>query len=256
MERLFDGPWMPRLHAAVALCLRPQGRRGDPSQDNVLVLVALKLLTAMTSFARGKLAAGVWERYHWSADIHMRLLTMRRRARDAPPATAPDADVRTQYILFLLACVAQRFHTSLKVAVLDLGAEGLPAIYRGLVGDAPVLVQHVLLVLHEHVFQDAALARATAVLDEGPPLWRRLAQGAMDARMDLFGGLLGLATSPLLRSGAPALGASNLSALAYRAVFKGLLLTVTELVAPEYLDLDALVELWVCLLYTSPSPRD
>lgn len=163
LERLFDGPWMPRLHAAVALCLRPQGRRGDPSQDNVLVLVALKLLTAMTSFARGKLAAGVWERYHWSADIHMRLLTMRRRARDAPPATAPDADVRTQYILFLLACVAQRFHTSLKVAVLDLGAEGLPAIYRGLVGDAPVLVQHVLLVLHEHVFQDAALARAAQV---------------------------------------------------------------------------------------------
>ena len=118
---------------------------------------------------------------------------------------------------------------------------------------APLLLGYALLMRRlDEVGADAALARATAVLDEGPPLWRRLAQGAMDARMDLFGGLLGLATSPLLRSGAPALGASNLSALAYRAVFKGLLLTVTELVAPEYLDLDALVELWVAAFRAAP----
>ena len=38
-----------------------------------------------------------------------------------------------------------------------------------------------------------------------------------------------------------------MSALAYRAVFKGLLLTITDLVQPEYFtDIDTLVDLWCC----------
>lgn len=97
------------------------------------------------------------------------------------------------------------------------------------------------------------LAAAVDVLDSGPPIWRRLVQGAFDASMDLFGVLRTLVTSPLLGAGTRALGASNLSALAYRAVFKGLLLTITEMVQPEYLpDMDVLVDLWCAAFRTVP----
>ncbi|PKI82429.1 hypothetical protein MVES1_003464 [Malassezia vespertilionis] len=95
------------------------------------------------------------------------------------------------------------------------------------------------------VCPDAALYAATTVYDNGPPIWRRLAQGAMDPTMDLFAVLRALLASPLLSSTGDLLGASNLSALAYRAVFKGLLLALTELVEPAYLpDFDALVAIW------------
>ncbi|SHO79182.1 Uncharacterized protein MSYG_3531 [Malassezia sympodialis ATCC 42132] len=92
---------------------------------------------------------------------------------------------------------------------------------------------------------DDALARTVDVLDLGPPMWQRLAQGAFDPGMELLPTLHALVSSPLLGTSAHVFGAANLSALAYRAVFKGLLLTVSELVQPEYLpDLDALVDLW------------
>lgn len=92
---------------------------------------------------------------------------------------------------------------------------------------------------------DTALARTVDVLDLGPPMWQRLVQGAFDPGMDLMCMLHQLVSSPLLGTSTHVLGASNLSALAYRAVFKGLLLTVSELVQPEYLpDLDVLVDLW------------
>jgi len=92
---------------------------------------------------------------------------------------------------------------------------------------------------------DDALARTVHVLDLGPPMWQRLVQGAFDPGMELLPMLHALVSSPLLGASSHVLGASNLSALAYRAVFKGLLLTVSELVQPEYLpDLDELVDLW------------
>ncbi|WFD31143.1 hypothetical protein MSPP1_002177 [Malassezia sp. CBS 17886] len=93
----------------------------------------------------------------------------------------------------------------------------------------------------------ARVAATLAVHDGGPPVSHRLVQAATEPSMRLFAGLAELAESPLLHSGADAaLGTSNLSALAYRAVFKGLLLTLTDLVQPEYLaDFDALVALWV-----------
>lgn len=118
---------------------------------------------------------------------------------------------------------------------------------------APLLLALALVLrrLDEHVSADdappldPALAHAVDVLDLGPPLWRRLVQGAFDPTMDLLGTLHTLVSSPLLGTSAQGLGASNLSALAYRAVFKGLLLTVSELVQPEYLpDLNELVDLW------------
>ncbi|WFC99827.1 hypothetical protein MYAM1_002573 [Malassezia yamatoensis] len=93
---------------------------------------------------------------------------------------------------------------------------------------------------------DDQLAKAIAVHDQGPPMWRRLAQGAMDPSMELFGVMHAMLASPLLgRKQSAVLGASDLSALAYRAVFKGILLSITELVQPEYLpNFDVLVYLY------------
>ncbi|KAI3620126.1 hypothetical protein CBS9595_002093 [Malassezia furfur] len=115
---------------------------------------------------------------------------------------------------------------------------------------APLLLGYALLLrrLDERLeaAPDASLAAVVAVHDGGAPMWRRLAHGALDPSMDLFGVLHALLASPLLGgTDSAVLGASDLSALAYRAVFKGLLLSLTELVQPEYLgDYDALVRLY------------
>lgn len=115
---------------------------------------------------------------------------------------------------------------------------------------APLLLGYALLLrrLDERLeaAPDARLAEVVAVHDGGAPMWRRLAHGALDPSMDLFGVLHALLASPLLGgTDSAVLGASDLSALAYRAVFKGLLLSLTELVQPEYLgDYDALVRLY------------
>ena len=119
---------------------------------------------------------------------------------------------------------------------------------------APLLLSFALVLrrldeVGSHTPLEPRLAATLDVVDHGPQIWRRLLQGAFDPSMQLFDTMHSLVTSPLLRTATRALGASNLSALAYRAVFKGLLLTITELVQPEYLpDLDPLVDLW-CLTF-------
>lgn len=133
------------------------------------------------------------------------------------------------------------------------GLEGVLEILDGagaLVCYSPLLLGWALLLRRLEEYLETAenprLQNATAVHDNGPPIWRRMAHGAMDPSMDLFGVLNALLASPLLGGAESAvLGASNLSALAYRAVFKGLLLSLTEIVQPEYIpDLDALVGLY------------
>lgn len=107
-----------------------------------------------------------------------------------------------------------------------------------------------------------ALRETMAVHDHGAPIWRRMVHGAMDPGMDLFGVMHSLLASPLLGGAESAvLGASNLSALAYRAVFKGLLLSLTELIQPEYIpDFDALTRLYAAAFGTTndtlPSPTE
>jgi len=92
----------------------------------------------------------------------------------------------------------------------------------------------------------ARLAAALRVEDGGAAIWQRLVLGAFNASMDVLGVLHTLLASPLLAQRTSAvLGATNLSTLAYRAVFKGVLLSITELVQPAYLDdYDALLALW------------
>ncbi|SJX66400.1 uncharacterized protein SRS1_16722 [Sporisorium reilianum f. sp. reilianum] len=91
------------------------------------------------------------------------------------------------------------------------------------------------------------LANVIKTDDGGPPLWRRLAQAAFAPELRLFDTLMSLLASPLLTSsnGASTPAVAGPSALAYRAVFKGLLLSITELVKPEFLpNFNALVSLW------------
>ena len=93
----------------------------------------------------------------------------------------------------------------------------------------------------------ADLLSTVRTQDGGPPIWRRLAQAAFAPEMGLFDTMLAILSSPLLTSsnGSTALAVSAPSALAYRAVFKGLLLSITELVKPEFLpNFDALIGLW------------
>ncbi|EST07388.1 Nucleoporin [Kalmanozyma brasiliensis GHG001] len=93
----------------------------------------------------------------------------------------------------------------------------------------------------------AELANVIRTDDGGPPLWRRLAQAAFAPELRLFDTLMSLLASPLLTSsnGASTPAVAGPSALAYRAVFKGLLLSITELVKPEFLpNFNALVSLW------------
>lgn len=160
--RLLDAamPWMARLQESITLCLRMRGTGGG--NEVLVVLTALQLLAALAAFGRGKHAYAVWERFHWTQDLHRRLLSMHRRARrgEKRPVSMHDPDVRTQYLQFLLGLLAQSFHPSLKLALLDLGPEGLPAVLRNMMSDSPDVVRYVLLVLHDELFQDTHLARS------------------------------------------------------------------------------------------------
>ncbi|SPO48720.1 uncharacterized protein PSANT_06411 [Moesziomyces antarcticus] len=98
-----------------------------------------------------------------------------------------------------------------------------------------------------HTASLSELADVVRTDDGGPSLWRRLAQAAFAPELRLFDTLMALLSSPLLTSsnGASNPAVAGPSALAYRAVFKGLLLSITELVKPEFLpNFDALVSLW------------
>lgn len=153
-----SAPWMARLHTYLQNATQRKDKR-DAQGGTVAALVALKLLTSMANFARGKLAASVWERFHWTSDMHARLLSMRRRARATSSVTLHDTDIRTQYMLFLGAMLTQPFHATLKTALLDLGADMLPVLFRGLHGDPARVVQYTLLVFHEELFKDTAVPR-------------------------------------------------------------------------------------------------
>ncbi|WFD37007.1 hypothetical protein MCUN1_003899 [Malassezia cuniculi] len=125
---------------------------------------------------------------------------------------------------------------------------------------APVLIGYALVLraIDEAAGDDdtsAAIRASTAVLDGGAPVWQRLVAGALHPNVDIYGDLQRLLASPLLVSARSAvLGASNLSSLAYRAVFKGALLAITELVQPEYLDLEAIVSVWAGTFLVADAP--
>lgn len=92
-----------------------------------------------------------------------------------------------------------------------------------------------------------AIRDAITPSDGGDALWTRLAAGAFAPEMALLPTLRSMAKSPLLNpdSSSYQVGISAASSLAFRAVFKGLLLSVTEVVRPEYITpFESLIELW------------
>lgn len=83
-------------------------------------------------------------------------------------------------------------------------------------------------------------------IEDSATLWTRLASAAFGAEMALFPTMLEILGSPLISSTSTSSAAVSVpSALAYRAVFKGLLLSVTELVRAEFVpDWEGLISVW------------
>ncbi|EPQ29760.1 uncharacterized protein PFL1_02433 [Pseudozyma flocculosa PF-1] len=169
------------------------GKARDQSHVNndVAVLASLVLLREMASFGRGRFASRVFDRFNWALKSLPRLLNRRRRraidhanagdkadkkhdkgkSRARPPVADPSGDqhgvvslqrpdIRTLYILFLLAFLSQTYSSSLKVQLLDLGRDHLPQVLKGLVADPPDVVHHVLVSLHEDLVCDVKVPRA------------------------------------------------------------------------------------------------
>ena len=150
-------PWMSHLQESVSRASQ-HTKRDKASADMIRIVLALRLCTAMAMYARGKYAQMVWERFHWTSDAHARMASMRRRA-GKQVVSMHDMDVRTQYMAFLLAMLTQTFSTTLKMVVLDIGADAWQTLFRGITSDPPEIVRFVLLVVHEEVCKDEQLAR-------------------------------------------------------------------------------------------------
>jgi nuclear pore complex protein Nup188 len=91
---------------------------------------------------------------------------------------------------------------------------------------------------------NAALAKRGGV----GVLWPDLVNAAFNPALDIFGTLNAIVTSPLFRTDTPVSNLFSLavsSSLALRAVFKGLVLSITYLIRPEYTsDPAGLITLW------------
>ncbi|PWY97957.1 hypothetical protein BCV70DRAFT_208250 [Testicularia cyperi] len=145
------------------------------------------------------------------------------------------ADPMQSPILLAWALVLHRLEDAL-VAQHEQVEHNVNDEYSGQLDHQPQLPSHL-----------AQLVDVVRTQDGGPAVWRRLAQAAFAPELQLFEVLASTLASPLLTSsnGASTPAVAGPSALAYRAVFKGLLLTITELVKPEFLpNFDALVHLW------------
>ncbi|WFC98144.1 hypothetical protein MYAM1_000868 [Malassezia yamatoensis] len=168
-ERILDdllstaAPWIQRMLKYLQVASSSKRDKRKNSNDTVAALVSLRLLTSMATFARGKYSLATWEQFHWTSEMHARLLCMRRRTQTDSTVSLYNADIRTQYIMFLNAMLIQSYHTTLKVALLELGQECIPLVFRGLISDPAEVVQYVLVVLHEEVFKENHIPRGTKV---------------------------------------------------------------------------------------------
>lgn len=103
----------------------------------------------------------------------------------------------------------------------------------------------------------ASLENVAAVItpeDGREPVWTRLANAAFSPSMDLLPAMSRMAKSPMMSIASSDLQVevSVASSLAFRAVFKGLLISITDVVKPEYIsDYDSLISLWESTFDTS-----
>ena len=167
LNTLFLPQWYQKLNT----CLH-----GNHSE---LILVTMKLYTAMSSFAGGRERKAVMEIFAWDNKVS-KLLNMRRRGRGemkdalsrpgeceylslSPRFHDQHIDIRTLYILFILSFVDTTSSTSLKTTFLEQRKESLVAFFKGLSQDSYSVVRLVLEKLWGGLWSDTKLKKTLKI---------------------------------------------------------------------------------------------
>ncbi|GAC93665.1 hypothetical protein PHSY_001230 [Pseudozyma hubeiensis SY62] len=181
IERILSSnqPWLGMLHNYISnlggakfAASKQRDTRSSKGSD-VAGLASLVLLREITSFAKGRYAAKLFDSFNWSMKVLPHIFNMRRRTsrksktskktQVAKDVSLRRPDIRTLYILFLLSFLQQGYSHTLKLRLLDLGRDFLPAILKGLPQDPPDVVQTILLHLHEDLVKDTKIPRSKKV---------------------------------------------------------------------------------------------
>ncbi|SPO32492.1 related to URB1 - nucleolar protein required for the normal accumulation of 25S and 5.8S rRNAs [Ustilago trichophora] len=181
IERILspNEPWLAMLHNYISnlggakfASSKQRDSRSFKSSD-VAALASLVLLREITTFAKGRYAAKLFDSFNWSMKVLPHIFNMRRRvnrksktskkAQAVQDVSLRRPDIRTLYILFLLSFLQQSYSHALKLRLLDLGRDFLPAILKGLPQDPPDVVQTILLHLHEDLVKDQRIPRSKKV---------------------------------------------------------------------------------------------
>ncbi|EST09588.1 Nucleolar pre-ribosomal-associated protein 1, N-terminal [Kalmanozyma brasiliensis GHG001] len=181
IERLLSAnePWLDMLHSYIsnlggAKYASSKQRESRTSKgSDVAALASLVLLREIVNFAQGRHAVKLFDSFNWSMKVLPHIFNMRRRANRksktskkaqvAQDVSLRRPDIRTLYILFLLSFLQQSYSHTLKLRLLDLGRDFLPAILKGLPQDPPDVVQIILLHLHEDLIKDQKIPRSKKV---------------------------------------------------------------------------------------------
>lgn len=181
IERILstNQPWLALLHNYISalggakfVSAKQRESRSSKGSD-VAGLASLVLLREISTFAKGRYASRLFDSFNWSMKVLPHIFNMRRRSGRKPKASkksqaAHDVslrrpDIRTLYILFLLSFLQQAYSHTLKLRLLDLGRDFLPALLKGLPHDPPDVTQTVLLHLHEDLVKDPKVPRSKKV---------------------------------------------------------------------------------------------
>ncbi len=172
-------PWLAMLHDYISnlggarFASSKQRESRTSKGSDVAALASLVLLREIATFAQGRHASKLFDSFNWSMKVLPHIFNMRRRtnrksksskkAQTAQDVSLRRPDIRTLYILFLLAFLQQSYSHTLKLRLLDLGRDFLPGILKGLPQDPPDVVQTILLHLHEDLVKDQKIPRARKV---------------------------------------------------------------------------------------------
>lgn len=181
IERILspNEPWLAMLHNYISnlggakfASSKQRDSRTSKGSD-VAALASLILLREVSTFAKGRYAVKLFDSFNWSMKVLPHIFSMRRRTnRKSKAAKKPSValdvslrrpDIRTLYILFLLSFLQQSYSKTLKIRLLDLGRDFLPAMLKGLPQDPPDVVQTILLHLHEDLVKDQRIPRSKKV---------------------------------------------------------------------------------------------
>ncbi|CDR98544.1 hypothetical protein [Sporisorium scitamineum] len=181
VERILspNQPWLAMLHTYIsnlggAKFASSKHRDGPSSKgSDVAALASLVLLREVSTFAKGRYAAKLFDSFNWSMKVLPHIFNMRQRsnrkskiskkAQVAQDVSLRRPDIRTLYILFLLSFLQQSYSHTLKLRLLDLGRDFLPGILKGLPQDPPDVVQTILLHLHDDLVKDTKIPRSKKV---------------------------------------------------------------------------------------------